>query len=105
MARTYIDSNGYRRFAGNGIAVHRWMAEKKLGRKLKGTEVVHHIDRNKTNNTPQNLWVCKNQMQHDKIHKIDARKFGPGASYRGFPTRKYRRYISDQLTTLRIPFL
>jgi hypothetical protein len=60
------------------------MAEKKMGRKLRREEVVHHIDRNKLNNYPDNLYVCRNQEQHDYIHWIDAQRFGWDASYRGF---------------------
>ena len=47
------------------------MAEKKLSRKLKQGEVVHHKDRNKQNNSKENLWVFKNQSEHYKIHKKD----------------------------------
>ncbi|MBR0420274.1 MAG: HNH endonuclease [Erysipelotrichaceae bacterium] len=37
--------------------VHRWVAEQMLGRKLEQNEVVHHIDGNKKNNSPENLEV------------------------------------------------
>jgi len=48
--------------------LHRIVAEKKLGRKLRPKEVVHHIDGNKRNNSPRNLAVLKNQSEHAKIH-------------------------------------
>lgn len=83
MARTYIDSNGYRRFANSGKQVSRWMAGKNLGRPLKAGEVVHHKDRNKQNNKPDNLHVFKNQAEHDKIHRQDAKKYGKRYSYKG----------------------
>jgi hypothetical protein len=41
-------------------------AEKKIGRKLKSGEVVHHKDGNPLNNSPSNLKVYKNQSQHMK---------------------------------------
>ncbi len=76
MAITYIDSRGYRRFIDSGILFHRWMAEKKLGRKLSEVEVVHHIDRDKLNNDPQNLWVFANRAAHARAHWIDAKRYG-----------------------------
>lgn len=81
--KTYSDEKGYKRFKGSNKPVHRWAAEKKLGRKLKKGEVVHHKDRNKANNSQTNLWVFKNQKEHDKAHKKDAKRFGKGYSYKG----------------------
>lgn len=43
---------------------YRQIAEKKLGRKLKKGEIVHHLDGNSSNNDPDNLFVCENQSQH-----------------------------------------
>ena len=68
---TYVDSKGYKRYKDSNKLVHRYMAEKKLSRKLKQGEVVHHKDRNKQNNSKENLWVFKNQSEHYKIHKKD----------------------------------
>ena len=69
--KTFIDENGYRRFIDSGKLVHRWVAEKKLGRPLRGGEIVHHIDHNKLNNSPENLHICKNQEEHEQIHEHD----------------------------------
>jgi hypothetical protein len=80
----YIDSNGYQRFQDSHKLVHRWMAEKKLNRKLRDGEVVHHIDRNKLNNYPENLYICRNQYHHYMLHVIDARKYGWNISWNGF---------------------
>lgn len=80
---TYTDENGYKRFKDSDRLEHRWAAEKKLRRKLKPWEVVHHIDRNKKNNSFRNLWVFRNQYEHDRIHEIDADRYGDDASYRG----------------------
>lgn len=38
-----------------------------IGRKLTHTEVVHHIDGNKKNNSPENLLVMS-QSDHVKLH-------------------------------------
>jgi hypothetical protein len=90
VARTYEDENGYLRYEDTGKLVHRHVAEKKLGSPLKPWEVVHHIDRNKTNNDPHNLWVCRNQDEHDDIHNRDAEKYGWKASYMGFGYGQYK---------------
>jgi hypothetical protein len=71
MAETYIDSKGYRRFSDSGVAVHRWVAEKKVDGQLKAGSVVHHRDRNKLNNNRNNLWVFGSQKTHFKTHKKD----------------------------------
>ena len=67
--KTYIDQNGYRRFTDTNKAVHRWIAEKKLGRKLFPGEVVHHKNRNKLDNSMENLEIFPNQSIHDKEHE------------------------------------
>lgn len=85
---TYIDENGYERFSDSNKFVHRWAAEKKLGRKLRPGEVVHHKDRDKTNNHPNNLYVFRNQQAHDRAHKFDAYRFGKQASYQGFKSKE-----------------
>ena len=81
--KTYSDKKGYRRFKDSNTPVHRWVAEKKLGRKLREGEVVHHENRNKQNNSPGNLHVFKNQSAHDKAHRSDAKRFGIAFSYKG----------------------
>lgn len=48
--------------------IHRDVMEKKLGRKLLPTEVVHHIDENKKNNNPNNLLVFKTFSDHNRYH-------------------------------------
>ncbi|MDR1838223.1 MAG: HNH endonuclease [Treponema sp.] len=67
--KTYIDENGYRRFSDSNKLVHRYVAEKKIGRKLRQEEIVHHINRNKLDNSPENLEVFANQAEHEKHHK------------------------------------
>ncbi len=85
---TYIDSYGYKRYKDSHKLVHRVAAELKLNRKLKRGEVVHHKDRDKTNNSFNNLHVFRNQKEHDWVHEKDARKFGKKASYYGFKNKK-----------------
>ena len=47
---------------------HRIVAEEMLGRKLKKGEVIHHIDGNKRNNSPENLMIFKSLSEHSKYH-------------------------------------
>ena len=72
----FFKKKGYKHFANSGIAVHRYVAEKMLRRKLKAGEVVHHKNRDKTDNRRKNLWVFKTQKQHHATHKKDKKKTG-----------------------------
>ena len=51
------------------ILKHREVAESVLGGTLTKKEVVHHVDNNRTNNDPKNLWVFPNQSAHWRYHK------------------------------------
>lgn len=86
--KTYVNNNGYRIFKDSGIAVHRWVAENKVGRDLKLGEVVHHKDRNKQNNSLNNLVIFPSQKEHWATHKQDAKKYGMQYSLTG----KNKRY-------------
>ena len=50
------------------VYIHRLVMEKKLGRYLKPSEVVHHINGNKTDNRPKNLELFNTTADHTKLH-------------------------------------
>lgn len=66
-----LSSHGYKRITINGqrIYEHRLIAEQILGRKLSKEESIHHIDLNKINNDKNNLFICENEKEHQKIHQ------------------------------------
>jgi hypothetical protein len=50
-----------------GVYEHVLIAEEILDRPIKNGEVVHHLDSNRSNNSPDNLLVMSNPM-HTKLH-------------------------------------
>lgn len=71
-------SNGF-------IQEHRIIAAIKYGRILKSSEIVHHIDGNIENNSPDNLIIIPSHSEHGKLHgaprlnkPIKIKRPGPG---------------------------
>ena len=75
-SKVYEDGKGYLRFRDSDKPVHRWVLEKFFGHKLSPGAVVHHKNRDKTDNRRENLWAWSNQKRHHTIHKKDKRRFG-----------------------------
>ena len=63
---------------GKWVLEHRFVMEEKIGRKLLCTELVHHVDENKKNNSYDNLDI-KTRVTHAILHgeckEIPKRKF------------------------------
>ena len=68
LERTGKGEKAYNKFLGRHE--HRVVAERMLGRKLKKSEVVHHIDLNKQNNDEKNLVVLPSNSEHSHLHQI-----------------------------------
>ena len=69
----HVDPQGYRRlYEGDGryAREHRKVIEEQLGRELTPDEVVHHKNRDKTDNTPENLEVVSREV-HAERHEAD----------------------------------
>jgi hypothetical protein len=72
----YEDKKGYLRYRDSDKPRHTAVVEKEFGHKLSKGSVVHHINRDKTDNRFSNLWVFKNQKAHDSAHRKDKKRFG-----------------------------
>lgn len=69
-----VSSNGYielTRGPNKGRSLHHVIAEQILGRLLRGDEVVHHIDHDRSNNRPENLTVMT-RSEHTRLHRKEA---------------------------------
>lgn len=60
------DKKGY-------VPIHRLIVESNIGRYLTKSEVIHHKDKDKTNNSIDNLEIL-NSSQHAMIHSKEERK-------------------------------
>jgi hypothetical protein len=71
---------------GKDKQVARFIVEAVLGRTLKTTEQVHHVDENPFNNAHSNLVVCPNQPYHHLLHvRTRAYEACGNANYRKCP--------------------
>lgn len=62
----FIDRRGYVMINVNGrhVRQHRHLMAQAIGRPLLPTEVVHHINGNKSDNRLENLELCSSQSEH-----------------------------------------
>lgn len=68
-----IDSHGYLRVRYGGVGKttkeQRLIAEKVLGKKLKDSYKVHHVNGNRSDNRNCNLVICEDNAYHFLLHK------------------------------------
>ena len=76
----FLDAGGYVRVVppegykgvvvhdGRYVSEHRIVAERTLGRLLIPGEIVHHINRDRTDNRPENLMVLPSVSAHRRLH-------------------------------------
>lgn len=75
--KPYILKGGYKKILLNShsradkkgyVFEHILIMEKIIDRALRKGEVIHHIDHDKKNNSPENLMLCKSHSEHMKFH-------------------------------------
>ncbi len=72
----WIAKGGYKIYQSSVLngAEHRLIVEKHIGRKLLSTEIVHHINRDTSDNRIENLMVCS-RAKHINIHRKDVQSY------------------------------
>lgn len=63
-----IDTTHHRARSSGAVYEHIIVAERKIGRLLKPEEVVHHINKIRHDNRPDNLMIFRSNADHTRFH-------------------------------------
>ena len=71
MKKLLLNERGkHRADTAHRVYIHTYNVEKYLERKLKKSEIVHHLDCDRENNNISNLVLFPSQNEHIKFHKF-----------------------------------
>ena len=70
-----VRNRSHPRAKNNYIGEHILIIEKKMGRYLEKGEIVHHKNRNRSDNRIKNLSLFKNQSEHIRHHNLNKNVF------------------------------
>lgn len=67
---------GKRIHGGRYVHEHRLVAEQTAGRLLEPGEVVHHLNRDRADNRPENLMILPSVSAHRRLHVAEREQWG-----------------------------
>jgi len=72
-----FDHSGYvvvKVLAGKGAwkLEHVIVMERLLGRRLRPSEVIHHVNGDRADNAEANLYLCRDRSHHNDVHRSEA---------------------------------